>query len=47
MTSSDLALLGIDPVTILYVYGWGFSMVLFGWLSGFGVSLAYGLIKRI
>lgn len=47
MTASDLSLLGIDPVTILYVYGWGFSMVLFGWLSGYGVSLASAVIKRI
>lgn len=47
MTAADLALLGITPVEILAVFSWGFAMMLFGWLSGYGVSLALGLIRRV
>lgn len=43
----DFAALGITAPDVLYVFGWGFSMVLFGWISGYGVNLAKTLIAKI
>lgn len=45
--TSELALLGITAPEILTVFSWGFSVMLFGWLCGYGVSLALGLIRRV
>lgn len=47
MTVEELALMGIEPVQILYVYSWGFGAILWGWLMGYGVALAVAVIKRI
>jgi hypothetical protein len=47
MTADDLVLLGITSTSILYVFSWGFAMMLFGWAAGFGIQLAVGLIRRI
>ena len=37
---------GITPAEILYVIGWGFGVVLVGFLAGYGLGLALGLIKK-
>lgn len=47
LTAGDLALMGITPSEMLTVFSWGFSLILFGWLMGYGVSLALGLIRRV
>ncbi len=47
MTDADLVLLGITPEVVLFVFSWGFAAMLAGWLAGFGVSLAVGLIRRL
>lgn len=47
MTQQDLALLGIDAVTILYVWSWGFGSVVFGWFLGFSVGVAVDVIKKL
>lgn len=43
----DFAALGITSADMFYVWGWGFSMVLFGWLAGYGIQLAIAVIKKI
>ena len=43
----DLAQLGIDAPTVLYVISWGFAFVLGSFLLGWGLSLAIGLIKKL
>ncbi len=43
----DFAALGISPGDVLFVFGWGFSMVLFGWLSAYGVQLAKTVISKL
>lgn len=45
--ASPLSLLGVTPGELGYVFSWGFSVMLFGWLCGYGVSLALGLIRRV
>jgi len=47
MTETDLALLGIDAVTILYVWSWGFGSVVFGWFLGFGIGVARDVIREV
>lgn len=43
----DFAALGITPADVFYVFGWGFSMVLFGWIAGYGIQLAIGVIRKL
>lgn len=43
----DFAALGISPADVFFVFGWGFSMVLFGWVAGYGIGLAIGLIRKL
>lgn len=43
---SSLADVGITPDQIVYVIGWGFGVVLFGFLMGWVLGLALGLIKK-
>lgn len=38
---------GITTAEILYVVTWGFGVVLLGWLLGYGLGLALGLIKKV
>lgn len=47
MTPEELAILGIDAPTILYVYSWGFGSVILMWSLGFAVGSAITLIKKI
>lgn len=44
---TNLADVGITPPQILYVITWGFGLVLLGWLLGYGLGLALGLIKKV
>lgn len=46
-TVSNLADVGITPEQILYVISWGFGVVLLGFLLGYGIGLALGLIKQV
>lgn len=46
-TVATLADVGITPDQILYVIGWGFGVVLMGWLLGYVLGLAVGLIKKV
>lgn len=43
---TNAADLGITPEQILFVVGWGFGVVLVGFLLGYGLGLALGLIKK-
>lgn len=43
----DFTALGITPEQILFVFGWGFSAILMGFLAGYGVRLAIGMIRKI
>lgn len=45
-TISQYADVGITPEQIIYVIGWGFGVVLFGFLMGWVLGLALGLIKK-
>lgn len=45
-TISNPSDVGITPETIAYVAGWGFGVVLVGFLLGYGLGLALGLIKQ-
>lgn len=47
MTEADYALLGINAANILHAFAWGFSTILLGWVSGYGVSLAVALIRKL
>ena len=46
-TISTFADVGITPEQMVYVIGWGFGVVLFGWLLGYGLGLALGLINKV
>lgn len=46
-TVSTLADVGITPEQIVYVVGWGFGVVLFGFLLGYVLGLALGLINKV
>lgn len=46
-TVSTLADVGITPDQIVYVVGWGFGVVLFGFLLGYVLGLAIGLINKV
>lgn len=43
----DFAALGITSGDMLYVWSWGFSMVLFGWIAGYGIQLAIVVIRKL
>lgn len=43
----DLGALGIEPETVLYVWGWGFASVFMFWLIGLGIGWATGLIRKV
>lgn len=45
-TISNPADVGITPETITYVIGWGFGVVLVGFLLGYVLGLALGLIRK-
>lgn len=47
MTPEELALLGIDPQTILYIWSWGFGSVLSMWSIGYAVGIAVTLIRKL
>nr|WP_314898797.1 hypothetical protein [uncultured Deefgea sp.] len=44
---ADLALIGIDSQTILYVFAWGFGTLVFFWSLGFFVACGKSLIRKI
>lgn len=37
----------ITPAEVLYVFSWGFGVVLFFWSLGFAVGVAKSLIKQV
>ena len=43
----DPAQFGITPEAILHVFSWGFGAVLLGWLIGYGLGLALGVIRKV
>ena len=43
----DPAQFGITPIEILKVASWGFGVVLLGFLLGYSIGLALGLIKKL
>lgn len=45
-TESDLALMGIDAVTIAKVWTWGFGTVIFSWYLGFVAGVALKAIRK-
>ena len=47
MSEQDLALLGIDAATILYVWSWGFGSVLLSWSLGYAVGVAVDTIRKL
>lgn len=47
MTPQELALLGIDAPTILYVWSWGFGSVISMWALGYGVGGAVQVIRKL
>lgn len=44
-TAADLAVLGIDAPTVLYVWSWGFGVILFFWSIGFAAGAAIRAIR--
>jgi hypothetical protein len=46
MTAADLALIGVDSSTILYVWGWGFGSVMLTWFAGYVTGVAVDLIRK-
>ena len=44
MTEADYALLGIDAVTIAYVWAWGFGSVVTMYFTGYAVGVAKRVI---
>lgn len=46
-SAADLAIMGIDAPTILYVYTWGMGAVLSIWALGFAVGAGLTLIRKI
>lgn len=45
-TAQDYAAMGIDPVTILAVWTWGFGSVVFCWYLGYVAGVALGVIRK-
>lgn len=45
-TISTLADVGITSEQMIYVIGWGFGVVIMGFLLGYVLGLALGLIKK-
>lgn len=43
----DPAQFGITPEAIGNAFAWGFGAILLGWLLGYGVALALGLIRKV
>ena len=43
----DPAQFGITPESILKAGSWGFGFVLLGWLLGYSVGVAIGVIKKV
>lgn len=43
----DPAQFGITPEAIGKAFAWGFGAILLGWLLGYGVALALGLIRKV
>jgi hypothetical protein len=46
MTAEEYELLGITAENILYVWSWGFGVVLFSWSMGFTIGLGLSAIKK-
>ena len=46
-TISTFADVGITPEQMVYVIGWGFGVVLLGFLLGYVLGLALGLIEKV
>lgn len=46
-TIANMADVGVTAEQVLYVVSWGFGVVLTGWLIGYGLGLALGLIKKV
>lgn len=44
---ASLSDLGVTPVNIAYTVGWAFGVVLLGFLFGYVLGLALGLIKKV
>ena len=44
---SSLADVGITPEQIIFVIGWGFGVVMLGFLLGYVLGLSLGLIKKV
>lgn len=44
-TAADMAVLGIDAATVLYVWSWGFGAVIFFWSLGFAAGAAIRAIR--
>lgn len=47
MTAADLALIGIDPESILYAFSFGFMAVYGMYFVGYGARLALELIRKL
>jgi hypothetical protein len=47
MSDADYALIGIDAVSILEVFSWGFGVVLLFWSIGFSLGVALDLIRKV
>ena len=43
----DFTSMGITSETLLYVYSWGFGVVLLGFLLGFGVAVAVAMVRKV
>lgn len=44
-TPADFAVMGIDAPTVLYVWSWGFGVILFFWSIGFAAGAAIRAIR--
>jgi len=47
MTAEELALIGIDSVTVVKVFAWGFAAIYLSWAVGFGIGTAVRLVRQI
>lgn len=47
MSAEELALLGIDAATILYVWSWGFGSVVSMWFFGYVIGVASAAIRKL
>lgn len=47
MSAADLALIGVDPTTVLHAFAWGFAAVYGCWGAGFGVRVALQVIRKL